>query len=376
MSRAITVNENLLQVDVDTPALLLDLDSLERNISIMATFARHKKIGLRPHAKTHKSAEIAKLQMQAGARGICCAKLSEAEVLAEAGLTAILVTSNIVGPRKIDRLYRLYERLPQLMVVADSPEIVAAITARLPAIGRDLCVLVDVDIGFHRSGVVGVEEACELAKQISRTAGLKFGGIQGYAGHVQNIHGYSERSLEARKSAQILRDIVERLGKMDIACPIVTGGGTGTYEIDAQLNIYTELQVGSYVFMDVTYLGIDFSPDAPGQFEPSLYILSQVVSASHRDHVTIDAGSKSMSFDGPMPIVAAPDAGKLEYRLYGDEFGKIGPFQGTRHLRLGDKVLLITPHCDPTVNLHDYYVCVRKAAIIDRWEIQARGSAC
>jgi 3-hydroxy-D-aspartate aldolase len=369
------MRDRLLHLDVDTPALLLDLTTLEQNIARMAEFARASGIALRPHAKTHKSAEIAKLQMQAGAIGICCAKLSEAERLADSGVTALLITSSIVGRQKLARLARLYEQLPDLMVVADSPDVIVAIGSNMPRLPRDLPILVDVDVGLHRSGVVGVEAACNLAQTIERTAGLRFAGIQGYAGHVQQICRYSERCEEANAPAGELRSIVEALAKRGIACPIVTGGGTGTHDIDAQFGIYSDLQVGSYVFMDVEYLNIEYSQSGTGRFQPSLFVISQVVSASQPDHVTIDAGSKSLSFDGPMPRVVAPDGSRLKYELYGDEFGKVGPLSESDRLRLGDKVLLLTPHCDPTVNLHDRYVCVRNSEIVAEWEIQARGCA-
>lgn len=369
------MNDALLRVEVDTPALLLDLAILEQNIARMAEFSRAKQVALRPHAKTHKSAEIAKLQLRAGAIGICCAKLSEAERLSEAGVSNLLITSNVLGPEKLARLAGLYERLPGLMVVADDAAVVAAIGSSMPRLSRQLPVLVDVDVGLHRSGVVGVAAACELARTIDQTPGLRFAGLQGYAGHVQQIQRFSERYREAKVSAEHLQSIVATLASMGIACPIVTGGGTGTHDIDAEFGIYTDLQVGSYVFMDVEYLDIEYSSSSAGRFQPALFVLSQVVSAAQPDHVTIDAGSKSLSLDGPMPRIAAPGGDRLEYELYGDEFGKVGPQPEPHFLRLGDKVLLLTPHCDPTVNLHDRYVCVRNCAVVAEWTIQARGCA-
>jgi 3-hydroxy-D-aspartate aldolase len=261
--------DQLLQADIDTPALLLDLTALENNIARMTRFARANQIALRPHAKTHKSAEIAKLQLQAGAIGICCAKLSEAERLADAGISGLLITSSIVGRQKLARLARLYEQLPGLMVVADNPDVVAAIGSNLPRLSRELPILIDIDVGHHRSGVVGVEAACNLAQTIERTAGLRFAGIQGYAGHVQHIRSYAKRYQEAEASAGHLRSIVEALQRQGIACPIVTGGGTGTHDIDGHFGIYSDLQVGSYVFMDVEYLDIECSPSASGRFDPT-----------------------------------------------------------------------------------------------------------
>jgi D-serine deaminase-like pyridoxal phosphate-dependent protein len=365
--------DRLLDLAVDTPVLLLDLDRLDANIERMAAFARQNGFGLRPHAKTHKSADIARLQMKAGAVGICCAKLSEAEALAHAGISAITITSNIVGPQKVDRLHRLHNQIADLIVVADDPAVVAAFSARHPQPARKLPVLIDLDVGLHRSGVVSPADAVALARRIEAAPGLRFAGLQAYAGHVQQIGDRQERQAEAARSAAILRATLSALAEAGFPCEIVTGGGTGTYSIDPEFRIFTDLQVGSYVFMDVEYLSVDSPSASEPWFKPSLFVLSQVVSAAQGDHVTIDAGSKSVSLDGPMPWVVAPGARELRYALYGDEFGMVGPESGPVTLKLGDRVALLTPHCDPTVNLHDHYTCFRGTTVTASWPIQARG---
>jgi D-serine deaminase-like pyridoxal phosphate-dependent protein len=365
--------DRLLDLDVDTPALLLDLDRLESNIESMAAFARRNGFSLRPHAKTHKSANIARLQMSAGAIGVCCAKLSEAEALAHAGIEAIAITSNVIGPQKVDRLHRLHSQIADLMVVADNPEVVTVLSARHPQPSRKLPVLIDLDVGLHRSGVVSVGDAIALARQIERASGLRFAGVQAYAGHVQQIVDRRQRQAEAAKSAATLQATVSALAEAGLPCKIVTGGGTGTYAIDPEFRIFTDLQVGSYVFMDVEYLSVDSPSASDPWFKPSLFVISQVVSAAQGDHVTIDAGSKSVSLDGPMPWVVAPRRRELRYALYGDEFGMVGPESGPAELKLGDRVVLLTPHCDPTVNLHAHYTCFRGKMITDLWPIEARG---
>jgi len=361
--------------DLDTPCLVLDLDALERNIRLMADHAKACKIGLRPHAKTHKSVEIGRLQMAAGAVGLCCAKLGEAEVLAGAGLQRLLITSPLVGDRKLDRLIALHKATDEIIAVTDAPGQLAPLATRAEAASRPLPVLIDLDVGLHRTGVTNAEAAVVLARQISEHRSLRLLGVQGYAGQVQHIASLAERQQAAATATSRIRDAVSALEAAGFACEIVTGGGTGTFDIDPGFDLFTDLQVGSYVFSDVEYDAVTLGRSSPHPFENALFVLSQVVSANHDTFVTIDAGSKSFSMDGPLPRVAAPGGGALVYAPFGDEFGRISHDGGPVDLALGERVLCVVPHCDPTINLHDTYVCVRGGNVVDTWSIQARGAA-
>lgn len=361
--------ERLAALDLDTPSLVLDLDALERNIDAMAAFARAWRVGLRPHAKTHKSADIGRLQLDAGALGLCCAKLGEAEVLSAAGLEPLLVTSPIVGRRKVDRLAALARGAARLMVVVDDAEAVRALDA---ALGAPLDVLVDLDPGMRRTGVATVEDAIALAGLIEASAHLRFKGVQAYAGTIQHLNDAETRAAAALDVRTWLTTAVDALAGAGHACAVVTGSGTGTFAIDAAAGVFTDLQVGSYVVGDDEYdQNAPLSPDAPA-FERSAFVLAQVVSASHRGIATVDAGSKSLSFDGPLPSVQWPPG--FTYERAGDEFGKLVCTDGGR-LRPGDRVLLGLPHCDPTINVHDAFVVVRDGAPVAHWPVTARGRA-
>ncbi len=361
--------------DLDTPALVLDLDALERNIRAMADHAKARDIGLRPHAKTHKSVEIGRLQMAAGAVGLCCAKLGEAEALAAASLGPLLITSPMVGKRKLDRLMALHGNTDDTAVVVDGLQNADALAARAEQVGKPLPVLIDVDVGLHRTGVATVPDAVDLARRIDDAPSLSFKGVQGYAGHVQHIEELAARTREAAAAADRFRGTIDALTQSGIACEIVTGGGTGTFDIDPGFDLFTDLQVGSYVFSDVEYDAVALGRSDPRPFTNALFVLTQVVSAQHDAFVTVDAGTKSFSMDGPMPKVVAPGGGALTYAPFGDEFGRIAGNGKPVDLACGDRVLCVVPHCDPTINMHGFYHCVRGDKLVDRWPIQARGAS-
>ncbi len=361
--------------NLDTPALVLDLDALEQNVRTMAGHAQARGIGLRPHAKTHKSVEIGRLQLAAGAVGLCCAKLGEAEALADAGLAPLLITSPMVGDRKLDRLMALHEISAGIAVVVDDPNNLGVLAERAASATRPLPVLVDLDAGLHRTGATTVQGAVRLAHMIMDASALQFRGVQAYAGHVQHIEEFATRKREAAGAAEHIRSVVTALNEDSIFCEIVTGGGTGTFDIDPGFHLFTDLQVGSYVFSDVEYDAVALGQSDPHPFQNALFVLAQVVSANHAGFVTIDAGSKTFSMDGPAPQIVAPGAGELVYEPFGDEFGKVSSPAGSVRLAAGDRVLCVVPHCDPTINMHDAYVCVRGDTVIDTWSIQARGAA-
>jgi D-serine deaminase-like pyridoxal phosphate-dependent protein len=360
----------LLDLDVDTPALVLELDALEANVEAMAAFARSREIALRPHAKTHKCAAVGRLQLEAGAVGLCCAKLGEAEALAAEGLGPLLITSPIVGPRKLARLAALALRSPGLMVVVDDVAATEALALAMAARGPVLDVLVDLDPGMGRTGAATTEAALAVARTVAGAPNLRFRGVQCYAGMIQHVTDADAREAAARSVRGPLIRTVAALTAAELRCEIVTGSGTGSFALDATAGVFGEVQVGSYAVMDDEYAANEpLVVDEP-TFTRSAFLLTQVVSANHGGLATIDAGSKSLSFDGPLPSVQAP-AG-LVYERAGDEFGKV---VGAGAPGVGERVLLGLPHCDPTINLHDAFVCVRDGVVVDRWPITARGRA-
>jgi D-serine deaminase-like pyridoxal phosphate-dependent protein len=356
---------------LNTPALVIDRDALERNIAAMAAFARENGLALRPHAKTHKSVEIARLQMAAGALGVCCAKLGEAEALANDGINAILITSPVVTPQAISRLVALHERIGDLMVVADHPDNVDTLAYATREASRPLPIVVDIDPGIRRTGVASPEAAVALAERIASHASLRFAGVQFYCGAQQHIESYADRRAAIEERTAYLQTVIDQLRTAGHDPKIVTGGGTGTHQIDASLGVFTELQVGSYVFMDRQYEVCDLRGDGAQTFERALFVDTHVISANSQGMATLDAGFKALSTDGGTPGVVdgAPEAAMFVFM--GDEHGALIAMDHV--FRIGDRVVLAPPHCDPTVNLYDSYHVVRDGTLVDIWPVSARG---
>jgi D-serine deaminase-like pyridoxal phosphate-dependent protein len=348
------------RAELPTPALVIDRAALERNIARMAAFAAERGIALRPHAKTHKSSAIGRLQIAAGAVGLCCAKLGEAEALAADGIASLHLTSPVVSDGAIVRLVALNARIDGLSLVADHPDVVGRLDAANA--GRPLTVLVDIDPGNHRTGVASPEAAVALAKMISASTNLRLGGVQFYCGSQQHIVSRDERREAIAARTRYLESVLAALKEAGLEVAVVTGGGTGSFAIDAELGVLTELQVGSYIFLDREYRDCALE----GGFELSLFVDATVISANAPDMVTIDAGLKALSPDAGVPEVA----GGGTYRFMGDEHGAIsdralpGP---------GGRVTLIPGHCDPTVNLYDAYHVVEHGEVVDVWPVTARG---
>jgi 3-hydroxy-D-aspartate aldolase len=355
---------------LNTPVLVIDRDALQRNILAMASFARSNGLALRPHAKTHKSVEIAKLQVEAGAVGVCCAKLGEAEALADGGIGSILITSPVVTPQAIERLAALHARMPDLRVVADNPENVDAIAVALKGTAKPLPVVVDIDPGIRRTGVASPEAALALAERIRSRASLRFAGVQYYCGVQQHIEGFADRRAAIEDRTAYLREVVERLKAAGMAPEVVTGGGTGTHAIDAALGVLTELQAGSYVFMDRQYNDCDLRGEG-APFETSLFVDARVISANSASMATIDSGFKALSTDGGSPTIISGAPASAMFVFMGDEHGAL--IAPDHPFRIGDLVTLAVPHCDPTVNLYDAFHVVRDGTLIDIWPVTARG---
>jgi D-serine deaminase-like pyridoxal phosphate-dependent protein len=354
---------------ISTPALILDLDAIEDNIQYMSTKAHEKGLHLRPHCKSHKCIKIAQLQVNAGALGVSCTTLGEAEVMAQGKVPGIHITSPIVSPGKIARLIALHQHNPDIMVVVDHPQNVQDL-AQANTFNSSLRVLIDFDIGQNRTGVKSVDEALALANLILKYPTLQLVGIQAYGGHFQHIESYEERQRNVRAQNERIKKLRDHLQKLISYTLIITGGGTGTSDIDLNEGVYTELQVGSYLFMDVEYSNVALVPEGGSPFKPSLFVLSTVVS-SHNNKTIIDAGLKAFATDGPKPRIFSGTSPNFAYTFRGDEHGEI--FTDGAPLQISHVVEFLTPHCDPTVNLYDYYHCVRHNTLVDIWPIEARG---
>lgn len=360
---------------LNTPVLVLDVEALDRNIAAMATLIAGHEISLRPHAKTHKSVDIARRQIAAGAVGQCCAKIGEAEALADGGIEGLLITSPVAAPRAIERLAALAGRSPGLMATVDHPAVAQLIDGALAAEGTLLDVIIDIDPGAHRTGVASIEDAVALARAIAAAPRLRYRGVQFYCGSQQHIPGFADRRAAIEERTRYLQQAIAALTDAGFAPEIVTGSGTGTHRIDLALGVFTELQAGSYVFMDTQYLDCDLGDGQLSPFDVALGVDSRVVSANHTGLVTIDAGYKSLSTDGGAAVVRRGAPADARFAFMGDEHGAlIAPGIGA-NLKPGDCVTLTVPHCDPTVNLYDNYHVVRGDTLIDLWPVGARGRA-
>jgi D-serine deaminase-like pyridoxal phosphate-dependent protein len=340
-----------------TPALIVDLDAFEANVARMAVRAKDAGVALRPHAKTHKCAFIAREQIEAGAVGVCCAKLGEAEALAEAGAEDILVTSPIASAPVAERAAALAKRGVRVAVSVDDPLGVAVLATAAGAAGVSMSVQIDVDVGTRRTGVADVDHALALAAAIAATPVLSLRGVQGYGGRWQHTPGADKRMEAAKEGMARLSAVVQALRGHGHDCATVTGGGTGTNSADRALGVLNELQPGSYVFMDNQYVDA-LGNDEDGAFQTSLFVQAQVISANAARWVTVDAGLKAFATDGPPPRPATGPFAKDGYFFFGDEHGGLMRPDGAV-VALGQRVELTAPHCDPTVDRYDRLHLVR-----------------
>jgi 3-hydroxy-D-aspartate aldolase len=359
---------------LDTPALLLDLDAMERNIAHMAQFAQAHGVALRPHVKTHKSAEIAQRQLAAGAVGVSCATLGEAETMAGAGISGVLITSPIVTAGKIRRLVELAGRAApgEVMVVVDHPRNVDDLAEAASALPEPLHVLVDYAPGYGRTGAADADAVLALARRIAGHPALRLRGLQAYAGNIQHIGERDARGAAAAAVRAAVRQVIELAAGAGIRFEIVTGGGTGSHDLDAQERVFTELQAGSYVFMDADYSAVLADAATPAPFDIALLVQTAVVSVNQPGWVTVDGGTKVMATDSGLPVVAGGPLAGAGYAFAGDEHGRLTVDAARRPL-LGERVEFVTPHCDPTVNLHAVYHVVRGDTLVAIWPVDARG---
>ena len=362
---------------VDTPALLIDLDAFERNLERMATFVRQAGVRLRPHSKTHKSPIIAGKQIALGAVGQCCQKVSEAEVMVAGGVADVLVSNEVAGAIKLDRLAALARRA-KVGVCVDDASNVAEIEAAAAKASVQLDVLVEIDVGARRCGTTPGEPAARLAQRIANSAHLRFAGLQAYHGSAQHVREAGERKAHIARAVEHVKETLRALKAVGLEAATIAGAGTGTYENEAASTVYTELQAGSYIFMDADYAR---NKRADGRafdtFEHALFVYATAMSAPAPERVIVDAGHKSLAVDSGMPVPwRLPGA---TYHRPSDEHGILDVTACDRRPGRGEKVLLVPGHCDPTVNLHDWYVGVRglnsgQARIESLWPVAARGA--
>jgi D-serine deaminase-like pyridoxal phosphate-dependent protein len=356
-----------------TPALVLDLDRLDANIRSMATHAESRGYQLRPVAKIHKSVEIARRQINAGAIGMCCATLSEAEAMIAGGIPAVTLFTSVVSEPKLQRLAALNARAKDLIVVTDDFGNVAQLSEVIRPTGRTLQVMVDFELGGGRTGLADEDSAVALARRIRETEGLEFVGIQAYNGLGLSEADYDSRRKVVLERARRVSELVARLDAEGLHPRIVSGAGTGSHDVDADAGIFTEMQVGSYVFMDVHYIDAVMRRDEPHPFEPALTVLGTVVSAAQPGFVITDVGLKEV--DGafgpisPCIINGAPSGAR--YSLVGDDMGRIDFANAGEELPVGAKFELLTPHCYQTATLYSVYHCVAGNKLVDIWPVDA-----
>ena len=346
--------------EVDTPALVVDLDAFEANLATLKR-AIDGRVRVRAHAKTHKCPEIAKRQVVAGAVGVCCQKVSEAEALVEGGVQDVLVSNEIVGAPKIARLAELSRRA-RIGVCVDNLENLKDLRAS----GARLDVYVEIEVGMGRCGIAPGEPAVALAAQIS--GNLRFAGLHAYHGRAQHVRSMAERRASITRAADAVRLTKKLLKEKGIACPIVTGAGSGTFIFEVESGAWDEIQPGSYIFMDADYARNEWAAPLP-RFQHALFVLSTVMSRPRPEVAIVDAGLKASSVDSGMPGVWQKPG--LVYTHASDEHGWV---EGEPAPALGEKLLLVPGHCDPTVNLYDWYVCSRNGFVEDLWPITARGA--
>ena len=360
---------------LETPALVLDLDGLDHNIADLAGHAARNGYKLRPVAKIHKSVEIARRQVAAGAIGQCCATLAEAEVMVEAGIPGVFLFTSVVTPGKVARLMHLASKAKDFLLAVDDLGNVEAIGKAARAAGTKIRLLVDVEVGAWRTGLADVDAVVALAQRIACHDSLIYAGIQGYNGSLQATPSFAERSALQARCAEIVSGMVDRLSRAGLPPEVVTGGGTGSHAIDAMQGVFTEVQAGSYIFMDMNYFHTDMRADEARPFRPSLFVRTTVISAAQPGFVVTDAGLKEFAREGkaaPRPVRGAPEGAR--YAIIGDDMGRIEFATLTDKLPIGHAVECLTPHCYATLNLYSVYHCVRGDTLVDIWPIDARAT--
>lgn len=363
------------EADIQTPCLILDLDALERNIKKMGDYAKSHGMRHRVHGKMHKSVDVAKLQERlGGAVGVCCQKVSEAEVFARGGIKDVLVSNQVRDPKKIDRLARLPKLGARTIVCVDDIDNVAELSEAAMRHGTTIECFIEMDVGAGRCGVIGAENVLEIAQAIDAADGLKFTGIQAYQGAMQHMDSYDDRKAKIDAAVAMVQEAIDLLEPAGLKPELVSGGGTGSYYFESNSGVFNELQCGSYAFMDADYgriLDKDGNRIDQGEWENAFFILTSVMSHAKADKAIVDAGLKAQSVDSGLPVIFGRK--DVEYIKCSDEHGVVADPDGV--LKVNDKLRLVPGHCDPTANVHDWYVGVRNGKVETLWPVSARGKA-
>lgn len=361
--------------ELDTPCLIIEKEALHYNLNLMRSHGLENGINIRPHCKTHKCSKLAQLQLDYGAIGISAAKISEAETLITNNITSILVTSPVVTKYKIQKLLDCAKLAPDIMVVVDNEQNLHDLNNAFQTIQQKLNVLVDINSGIGRTGVT-FDQAVRFAQKIMALDWLNLKGIQCYAGNLQHIASYKQRREMSLGIMQQASELVKIFRAQGLPCSILTGTGTGTFDIDNQADEVTEIQAGSYVVMDVEYRNIECK-DAPlfTTFKPAMTLLSTVISSNHPDHVTVDAGTKALYVSPCKPLILSHPDLHYDWGGFGDEHGKITATNNAILPSNGAVIEMIVPHCDPTINLFDQFYIVDRGVVIDVWDIDLRGKS-
>ena len=357
-----------------TPALVIDRNGLKANLAAMMQRCRAAGLALRPHGKTHKCSALARAQLEAGAVGICCATPHEALAFLKAGVRGVLITVPVVQPRHLASLASARREGGDFSVVVDHPSGVAAWRAAIGTGAVPLPTLVDVDIGMGRTGAPTPEAAVRIARAIGDAPELAYAGVQAYSGRVQHINDFKERRSAYGAQLDRLRRSLDALAAAGLTPAIVSGGGTGTFAIDVESGVFTESQAGSYIFMDVEYGLVEMFPGETNPWITSLFLRTSVVSANVPGQATLNAGFKCLATDGPTPVLRGEAFSGSRYEFFGDEYGRLVLGTGVPAPSVGSNVDVVTPHCDPTVNLHDWYHVVEGDTVVEIWPIDARGA--
>ena len=361
------------EADIQTPCLILDLDALERNVKKMGDYAKAHNMRHRTHGKMHKSVDVQNLQEElGGAIGVCCQKVSEAEVFVRGGIKDVLVSNQVRNPAKIERLANLPKLGATITVCVDDVDNVAELSAAATKAGTELNCYIEIDCGAGRCGVTTTEAVVEIAKAIDAAENLKFTGIQAYQGAMQHMDSFSDRKAKTQIAIDQVQEAIDALTEIGLKPEFVSGGGTGSYYFESTSGVFNELQCGSYAFMDADYgriLDEDGNRIDAGEWENALFILTSVMSHAKTDKAIVDAGLKAQSVDSGLPFIYGRD--DVEYVKCSDEHGVVSDPNGV--LKINEKLKLVPGHCDPTCNVHDFYIGVRNGKVETVWPVSARG---
>ena len=361
------------EADIQTPCLILDLDALERNVKKMGDYAKAHNMRHRSHGKMHKSVDVQNLQEElGGAIGVCCQKVSEAEVFVRGGIKDVLVSNQVRNPAKIERLANLPKLGATITVCVDDVDNVAELSAAATKAGTELNCYIEIDCGAGRCGVTTTEAVVEIAKAIDVAENLKFTGIQAYQGAMQHMDSFSDRKAKTQIAIDQVQEAIDALTEIGLKPEFVSGGGTGSYYFESNSGVFNELQCGSYAFMDADYgriLDEDGNRIDAGEWENALFILTSVMSHAKTDKAIVDAGLKAQSVDSGLPFIYGRD--DVEYVKCSDEHGVVSDPNGV--LEINEKLKLVPGHCDPTCNVHDFYIGVRNGKVETVWPVSARG---